>query len=498
MTLLCFTFLSHFCFFLVLLEALRSCTERGGACCDINLFVCLCQSELFTGLFDFLSEKSGIMAAGRMRSTRRLRSWMVEQVNSAKYPGLVWDDDNKTMFRIPWKHAGKQDFRKDEDAAIFKAWAEFKGKPTDGGQDNPAAWKTRLRCALNKSPEFDEVMERAQLDISEPYKVYRLVPLNEQGLLVPEKKCKEKPSRKTKRRRNSDSGSDDSSQVKQIKAEEVTSQLCVEEILMHTDVETEEPTQYTTIIQRDAVEEIRLDVRIEESVAPPAGAQDSFNVTIHYLGQEVHKRQINGTDVRITYQPSAPIPPMPAALKGRFPRIPLPEPPSTLPAGQELQALYTLLPFMEKGVALTSTPQGVYGKRFCQGRVFWTGPHTTEAGLHKMERNTEPVLLFSKDAFRQQLDHFRTNGGEPPQCFITLCFGEELSNTEDPSKKLIIVQISLPWAEEQVQSAQSFFDSMIFLQSLASQSPKGEITLTLVPVASPSSETTTCGTVSAL
>uniref|UniRef100_A0A3Q1BCG1 IRF tryptophan pentad repeat domain-containing protein n=1 Tax=Amphiprion ocellaris TaxID=80972 RepID=A0A3Q1BCG1_AMPOC len=103
------------------------------------------------------------------------------QVNSAKYLGLVWDDDNKTMFRIPWKHAGKQDFRKDEDAAIFKAWAEFKGKPTDGGQDNPAAWKTRLRCALNKSPEFDEVMERAQLDISEPYKVYRLVPLNEQG-----------------------------------------------------------------------------------------------------------------------------------------------------------------------------------------------------------------------------------------------------------------------------------------------------------------------------
>uniref|UniRef100_A0A3Q1FWP5 Interferon regulatory factor 9 n=1 Tax=Acanthochromis polyacanthus TaxID=80966 RepID=A0A3Q1FWP5_9TELE len=382
------------------------------------------------------------MAAGRMRSTRRLRSWMVEQVNSAKYPGLVWDDDNKTMFRIPWKHAGKQDFRKDEDAAIFKAWAEFKGKPTDGGQDNPAAWKTRLRCALNKSPEFDEVMDRAQLDISEPYKVYRLVPLNEQGVLVPEKKCKEKPSRRPKRRRSSDSESDDSSQMKQIKAEEVTSQLVT---------------------------------------------QDSFNVTIHYLGQEVHKRQINGTDVRITYQPSAPIPPTPAALKNRFPRIPLPEPPSTLPAGPELQALYTLLPFMEKGVVLTSTPQGVYGKRFCQGRVFWTGPHSTTAGLHKMERNTEPVLLFSKDAFRQQLDNFRTNGGEPPQCFITLCFGEELSNAEDPSKKLIIVQISLPWAEEQVQSTQSFLDSMSFLQSLASQSPKGEITLTLVPVASPTS-----------
>uniref|UniRef100_A0A674MQJ1 Interferon regulatory factor 9 n=1 Tax=Takifugu rubripes TaxID=31033 RepID=A0A674MQJ1_TAKRU len=51
------------------------------------------------------------MAAGRTRSTRKLRSWIVEQVNSGKYPGVTWDDDAKTMFRIPWKHAGKQDFR---------------------------------------------------------------------------------------------------------------------------------------------------------------------------------------------------------------------------------------------------------------------------------------------------------------------------------------------------------------------------------------------------
>ncbi|XP_006804543.2 interferon regulatory factor 9 [Neolamprologus brichardi] len=358
------------------------------------------------------------MAAGRMRSTRRLRSWIVEQVSSGKYPGLVWDDEAKTMFRIPWKHAGKQDFRKDEDAAIFKAWAEFKGKLTDGGQDNPAAWKTRLRCALNKSPEFKEVMDRAQLDISEPYKVYRLVPISEQ-----------------------------------------------------------------------AVDEIRLDVRIEESVTTPVGAQDSFDVAVYYLGQEVLKRQIQGTDVRITYLPSSPIPPTPLVLKARFPRIPLPEPPSTLPAGPELQALFTLLPFMEKGVVLTSTQQGVYGKRFCQGRVFWTGPHTTMPDLHKMERNTEPVLLFNKEIFKQ-----RESEMSPPQFGFTLCFGEELSDSEDPSKKLIIVQITLPWEEQQVQNAQSIFESITILQSLASQSPLGEITLNLVTVPSPTNESIGCGT----
>ncbi|XP_075936483.1 interferon regulatory factor 9 isoform X1 [Anarhichas minor] len=442
------------------------------------------------------------MAAGRIRSTRRLRSWIVEQVSSGKYPGLVWDDNAKTMFRIPWKHAGKQDFRKDEDAAIFKAWAKFKGKPTDGSQDSPASWKTRLRCALNKSPEFTEVMERAQLDISEPYKVYRLVPVSEQGVVVPEKKPRVKAvkrKRRSRRRRSSDSESSDGDQVKRIKMEEVTSQLCGEEDLLWSGVpvQTEEPSQHVAAAQRDVVNEIRLDVRIEESVDAPTGVQDSFNVVVHYLGHEVLKRQIQSSDVRIMYLPSSHAPTTPAVLKGRFPRIPLPEPPSTLPAGSERQALFTLLPFMERGVVLTATRQGVYGKRFCQGRVFWTGPHGATEGLHKMERNTEPVMLFSKDAFKQQLDLFRLNGGDPPQCGVTLCFGEELSNTEDPSAKLIIVQVNIgfPWAEQQVQNVQSLFESINILQSLASESPLGEITLNLVTVSSADSETTVCGTV---
>lgn len=208
---------------------------------------------------------------------------------------------------------------------------------------------------------------------------------------------------------------------------------------------------------------------------PPV--QDSFHVVVQYLGQEVLNRQIQGSDVRIMYLPSSVTAPTPSVLKDRFPRIPLPEPPSTLPASQELQALFTLLPFMEKGVVLTSTAKGVYGKRFCQGRVFWTGAHTTTLGLHKMERNTNPVLLFNKDAFTQrefkniplfsfqtvncvissqciliniiffalesELEHFRSNGGEPPQCGFTLCFGEELSTTEDLSRKLIIVQVNV-------------------------------------------------------
>ena len=55
-------------------------------------------------------------------------------------------------------------------------------------------------------------------------------------------------------------------------------------------------------------------------------------------------------------------------------------------------------------------------------------------------------------------------------------------------------QITFPWAEQQVQNAQSILKSITILQSLASQSPLGEITLNLVSVPSPTSEVVTCGT----
>ncbi|XP_073853222.1 interferon regulatory factor 9 isoform X3 [Macaca fascicularis] len=116
------------------------------------------------------------MASGRARCTRKLRNWVVEQVESGQFPGVCWDDTAKTMFRIPWKHAGKQDFREDQDAAFFKAWAIFKGKYKEGDTGGPAVWKTRLRCALNKSTEFEEVPKRGRMDVAEPYKVYRLLP----------------------------------------------------------------------------------------------------------------------------------------------------------------------------------------------------------------------------------------------------------------------------------------------------------------------------------
>lgn len=50
----------------------------------------------------------------------KLRQWLIEQIDSRRYPGLIWEDNEKSIFRIPWKHAGKQDYNREEDAALFK------------------------------------------------------------------------------------------------------------------------------------------------------------------------------------------------------------------------------------------------------------------------------------------------------------------------------------------------------------------------------------------
>ena len=47
----------------------------------------------------------------------------------------------------------------------------------------PIVWKTRLRCALNKMPDIRELPERSRLDISEPYRVYQLLPPVHKGII---------------------------------------------------------------------------------------------------------------------------------------------------------------------------------------------------------------------------------------------------------------------------------------------------------------------------
>ncbi|CAM9169313.1 unnamed protein product, partial [Lampetra planeri] len=122
------------------------------------------------------SSSSSSRSSSGSSSRKGLKAWLLEQVDGGRYPGLRWEEGaGRQLFRLPWKHASKHDYTH-ADSALFRAWAEHKGRFRAGvDKPDPPGWKTRLRCAMNKSRDFVEETNRGQADISHPYKVYRVL-----------------------------------------------------------------------------------------------------------------------------------------------------------------------------------------------------------------------------------------------------------------------------------------------------------------------------------
>ncbi|XP_046721201.1 interferon regulatory factor 8 isoform X2 [Silurus meridionalis] len=362
---------------------------------------------------------------------RRLKQWLIEQINSTVYSGLQWEDDAHTMFRIPWKHAGKQDYNQEVDASIFKAWAVFKGKFKEGDKAEPATWKTRLRCALNKSPDFEEVTERSQLDISEPYKVYRIVPEEEQ-------KCECKNSSTTMNMSCSNEELD------------MCSPAEIDQLLREASND-----EYTGIIKRShsPLDENRNVQSPQEfwqqgshNVHPihlDTSPLNSFNagfaqmiICFYYGGKAMSHSVISHPDGCRISPCQPPMYTSDSLQTVRFPSVELIE--------NERQRYVTrkLFGHLERGVLLRANREGIFIKRLCQSRVFCSGQDSQySSGVSRLKRD-EVVKIFDNNRFLHALQMFQENQYPAPDPTVTLCFGEEFGDFSTAKNKLIIVQIT--------------------------------------------------------
>ncbi|KAI8750664.1 interferon regulatory factor 8-like [Biomphalaria glabrata] len=114
-------------------------------------------------------------------SRKRLRPWLERMINSGECPGLVWENRDDRTFRIPWRHFNNKEWV-EEDSKIFREWAKYTGKYQDGDKVEYPVWKTRLRCALKKIPEIEEIPEKHHLEDADPYRVYKFVDVWSQRL----------------------------------------------------------------------------------------------------------------------------------------------------------------------------------------------------------------------------------------------------------------------------------------------------------------------------
>uniref|UniRef100_A0A3Q2V6G0 Interferon regulatory factor 10 n=1 Tax=Haplochromis burtoni TaxID=8153 RepID=A0A3Q2V6G0_HAPBU len=314
-----------------------------------------------------------------------LKEWLIVQIESGEYEGLCWEDENKTMFRIPWKHAAKKDYKQTEDAALFKAWAVYKGKYREGrDRADPTMWKTRLRCALNKSTDFQEVPERNQLDITEPYKVYRIQHDNSQSR--PAVDCSDTLSRA--------------------------------------------PYWPFSVFPNDF----------------------RMQVMLVYQGQIVTKVTTRSPDGCFILQGHVPLGNEKIYGPCTAQQLSFPSPGSVCQPPTMAEAMNRLLCHLERGVLLWVAPDGVFIKRFCQGRVYWNGPMAQHIDKpNKLERE-KTFKLLDIPTFLNGLQNCLQGRGPTPSYEIELCFGEEYPDPNVPkTKKLIMAQVVPLFAVELLQ-----------------------------------------------
>ncbi|XP_068818566.1 interferon regulatory factor 9 isoform X2 [Capricornis sumatraensis] len=370
------------------------------------------------------------MASGRMRCTRKLRNWVVEQVESGQFPGVCWEDAAKTMFRIPWKHAGKQDFREDQDAAFFKAWAVFKGKYKEGNSEGPAIWKTRLRCALNKSCEFEEVPEIGHRDGAEPYKVYRLLP---SGTVPAQSGTQKLPSKRPH-----------SSAFSEKKEEEVTTKNCILSPSL-----LQEPPQNETVETNggagrldfgssgssssssnspepqeggDTAEALFQGELLSLELLPPPDSDYSLLLTFIYNGRVVGEAQVQSLDCRLVAEPSS--------------------------------------------------SQCSMEQRLCPIPISWNAPQMPSGpGPHLLPIN-ECVELFRTNYFCRDLARYFQGLGPPPKFQVTLNFWEENPDPSHTSQSLIAVQMEQAFARRMLkETPEEQAATLSLLQSLQDPLP---------------------------
>ncbi|XP_032548246.1 interferon regulatory factor 7 isoform X1 [Chiroxiphia lanceolata] len=104
---------------------------------------------------------------------QRLRfvPWLLNAINSGNYRGLRWLDQERTTFRVPWKHNARKDITS-SDLEVFKAWAKVGGRYEESSED-PVKWKTNFRCALSSTGMFKRLKDNSKCG-EDPHMVFTI------------------------------------------------------------------------------------------------------------------------------------------------------------------------------------------------------------------------------------------------------------------------------------------------------------------------------------
>lgn len=396
--------------------------------------------------------------------------WLIEQIDSGRYPGVHWTNQERTEFCIPWKHGLRQDSSVD-DVRIFRAWAE---KSSSTNRD-ATVWKRNFRSAL-RAKSCEKVSDNRN-DPANPNKVFRLPKEYQQRVTQQYRDTEPVPPQNHVPHFDSPTADRPVEGIACAGSEYFSSpngfspdmdkdllERCLmgmnlyepQQVIMQpsevmSPVMIPEPQQTSVEAMDTHFEPPRVELPQMGAAGVNCTLGTQFRVIAYYRGKKVLEKQVESEGFVVLFRPAN------LELLGHPPAPNQELTPIYLPGTDQVkmfdkkQAELTqrILENLGDGLEVGVSGPAVYGlRRGGECKIYWSDDKFPESNIPQ-ELRKEPQTLHSMTDFIPGLLDFINGGKKSPSCSLFFCLGEKWPDTEQKpwEKKLVMLEVIITTSE---------------------------------------------------